>query len=292
MSAISLLLAVVYANAWLFPTPTDKWGWGLRIRMLESHEPYLVKENLEQRRLAIALINQSVEGRECIPLEKARDIGDLRLRIVQPDGKTLQAHREDFGSKPVKDRSQIASGQLASSVFLFRAFGYGRLEEPGEYELRASLKMDEGMVVAPVVKFKVIEPAAADILVSQAVPLEGQFSKWPKEKQDRAVVQQIKIGKRTWLFYRKFLSPELGGKVSKTFRIAELPGKVEDMKVQGSFGDWNPLTITYRETTYTKWTTTHVINSVDGRPWTAGEEKHLQEKLKREGQPAPISEKK
>ena len=94
------------------------------------------------------------------------------------------------------------------------------------------------------------------------------------------MIQQIKIGDRTWLFYRKFASIEDGGKVSFAFRIAELPGKVLDLKVEGAFGDRNPLTITYRDNTYTKFTTTHVINSIDGRPWTAEEEKHRLEKLK------------
>lgn len=103
-------------------------------------------------------------------------------------------------------------------------------------------------------------------------------------------IQQIKIGNRTWLFYRKFLSPANGDKVSAAFRIAELPGKVLDMKVDGNFGDGNPLTITYRATTYTKFTTTHVISS-NGYPWTAEEEKHRQEKLKREGKLPPPDKK-
>ena len=59
---------------------------------------------------------------------------------------------------------------------------------------------------------------------------------------------------------------------------------VSDDDHVGAFGvgEMNPLTITYRETSYTKWTTTHVINSIDGRPWTAAEEKHRQENLKLE----------
>lgn len=146
-------------------------------------------------------------------------------------------------------------------------------------------------MVAPAFKLKVIDPTPDAILMSIAVPLEGFEAKWPKEKHERAVMQQIKVGDRTWLFYRQFLSPENGGKVSHSFRIAELPGKVLDLKVEGAFGDRNPLTITYRKTTYTKWTTTHVINSVDGRPWTAEEEKHRQEKLKREGKLPPTYKK-
>jgi len=66
-------------------------------------------------------------------------------------------------------------------------------------------------------------------------------------------------------------------------------GNAVTPKVEGAFGDWNPLTITYRENSYTKFTTKHVINSVNGKPWTAEEEKHRQERLKKL---APVPEKK
>ena len=81
------------------------------------------------------------------------------------------------------------------------------------------------------------------------------------------------------------------GKTKYIYKIAELTDKVVDMKVEGTYGSDGPLTITYREASYTKFTTTHVINSVDGRPWTAGEEKHRQEKVKREGKRTPPEKK-
>ncbi len=282
MGTIWLLLAVLNASAWFFPAPIDKLGWVLRVRPLDIHRDYLAQEDMSLYSLAVVLINRSSEARQHIPLKLARNTGDLRGAFVGSDGTTLRSHLEGIGGKQSEERSQLAFGRFSSSTFAFQDFGYFQLPETGEYELRASLKTVEGVISAPAVKFKVIEPTADDILASQAVPLEGQFSKWPKEKQERAVVQQIRIGNKVWLFYRKFLSSELGGKVEFAIRIAELPGKVVDFKVDGAFGDHNPLTITYRETIYTKWTTTHVINSVDGRPWTAAEEKHRQEKLKRE----------
>ena len=149
-----------------------------------------------------------------------------------------------------------------------------------------SLKTAQGVVDAPAVKFTVIEPEDGAVLSSHAVTIEGYKAKWPDSKRDRAAVQQIKIRDRYWLFYLKYLIPESGGKVSCAIRIAELPGKVLDMKVEGAFGAGNPLTITYREHSYSKFTTKHIINSVDGRPWTAEEEKLRQERLNREGKPA------
>ena len=80
------------------------------------------------------------------------------------------------------------------------------------------------------------------------------------------------------------------GKTKYIYKIAELTDKVVDMKVEGTYGSDGPLTITYREASYIKFTTTHVINSVDGRPWTAEEEKHGQEKVKREGK-LPVEKK-
>lgn len=282
MSTIWILLAVVNANAWLFPIPTDKFGWGLRVRTLDFNQPYLAHENIEHHEVEIALINRSKEIREYLLPGMSGKIRDLEVSIMRPNGQPLPSYHASYVIKFSKAHPQLLAGQLQAFKFAFVRSGYAHLSEPGDYELHATLKTDEGLAVAPAFKLKVIEPTADAILFSQPIPLEGQFAKWSKERQDLAVIQQIKVGNRTWLFYRKFYSPENGGKVSATFRIAELPGKVVDFKVEGAFGDGNPLTITYREHTYTKWTTTHVINSVDGRPWTAAEEKHRQEKLKLE----------
>ena len=289
MIAIWLLLAVANTMAWLLPARADKLGWGLRVRPSDAHRVHLAQESLWDYPLAVVLINRSPDMRRHTPLEVARRIGDLGVTLVGPNERTLRSHREGIGGDPSEKRSRLASGQHTSSVFLFQDLGYFHLQESGDYELHASLMTAEGLVVAPAVKLRVIEPAHSDILESEPVPLEGQFAKWPKEKQETAVMQQIRIGSRTWLLYRQFQSNENGGKVSATFRVAELPGKVLDLKVEGAFGDWNPLTITYREHTYTKFTTTHVINSVDGKPWTAAEEKHRQEKLKKL---TPVPEKK
>jgi len=282
-------MTLLNAVAWLFPSPSDKLGWGLRVRTPAWNQTYLAGEDVEQGRFAIVLINQAMDEQKHVPLEILHKIGNLKVIIVRPDGKTLRARREDIGGNPGKVQLSLACGQFSTSSFTFKHFGYAELPEAGDYELRTSIMTDEGEVFAPALKLKVIEPATDQILESQAVPLEGQFAKRPKEKKDRAMIQQIKIRDQSWLFYRKFSSPELGGGVSAAFRICELPGKVFDLKVEGAFGDGNPLTITYRENSYTKFTTKHVINSTDGRPWTAEEEKHRQERLKKL---APVPEKK
>jgi len=288
MGAIWLLLAVLNANAWLLPSPADKLGWGLRVSTLKLHQPFLAEERVEFGGFELVLINQSKDMRQCIRLDASSSTGYLGISIVGPDGRYVDNMKIRNGST-FFECGELLAYQRASSAYRFRQFGYYRLPEPGEYELRASLQTAEGKIVAPSFKIKVIEPVTDTILVSRPVPLEGEQLKWPKEKQERAVMQQIKVGNRTWLVYRQFQSPQLGGAVSATFRIAELPGKVLDMKVEGTFGDWNPLTITYREYSYTKFTTKHVINSVNGKPWTAEEEKHRQEKLKKL---TPVPEKK
>ncbi len=280
MSAICFLIAVVNANAWFLPAPTDKVGWALRVRTSENPRLFLAEESIEHREVEIVLINRSKTTREYTTLKLAAEVGDLNVSIIQPNGKQLVGLHTIPQREPAKDDSQLVAGRFESSAFLFIRAGLTQLSGPGVYELHASLKTAEGVVVAPAVKFKVIEPAHTDILMSVPAPLEGQEARYPKENQERALIQQIKVEDRFWLFYRRFMRSEIGGGTYASYRIAELPGKVVDLKVEGAFGDWNPLTITYRETTYTKWTTKHVINSIDGRPWTEAEEKHRQEKLK------------
>ena len=276
MAVICLLIAFMDVHCWLFPTPTDQFGLALRIRPAASSRIYLAMECVEQDDLNVLLISPSDKLQNPIKIIGAgRDgSGNLQISIADSMGKLVP---------PSVD------GRVATVGTRFGECGYAWMPGPGTYQLKATLKAAEGMVVAPVFKFKVIEPSSEEILTSQQIPLEGQFSKGPKASQETAFVQQIKIGNCVWLFYRKFDSPSSGSAVNFAKRITELPGKVLDMKVEGAFGDWNPLTITYREHTYTKFTTKHVINSVDGRPWTAEEEKHRQERLKKL---APVHEKK
>ncbi len=151
--------------------------------------------------------------------------------------------------------------------------------------------IDGKKILAPPLEIEVVEILRDAILASYQVPLEGRAAASPADEQDRLFVQQVKVEKHTLLIYRRYNGAKWGGGIDSTTRIAELPGKVVDLKVEGAYGDWNLLTITYREATYIKWPTTHVINSVGGRPWTAVEEKHRQEKLKRAAKPAPPADK-
>ena len=69
MSAIWILIAVVHANAWLFPAPSDKHGWGLRIRLANTHRCYLSMESVDQDTFAILLINRDKDGQKHVTLK-------------------------------------------------------------------------------------------------------------------------------------------------------------------------------------------------------------------------------
>ena len=131
------------------------------------------------------------------------------------------------------------------------------------------MTIDGKKVASPPFELEVVAVTKEMVLSTHAVPLEGMAAAQPPEMQLRPVVKQVKVGDRTLLIYVR--------------RIAELPGQAVDLKVEGANGNGNPLTITYRETTYTKFTTTLVVNSNNGSPWTAEHEKQRQEKLKRDG---------
>lgn len=80
----------------------------------------------------------------------------------------------------------------------------------------------------------------------------------------------MRVGDRIFLVYRKFVSPKNGGGVNGTFRVCELPAKVE-MTVEGEYGDRKtPITIKYKDKNTPTGTTTLVISSVDGRIWEEG----------------------
>ncbi len=295
MTPIWLAIATIAANAIYLPSAHDKHGWALRVRIIEIQPLYLAQEYIGYCETEVALINRSSATRSHMPLVTSAVKKDLRVSLERTDGKPINSPTISGGSSfravIPKVLPQLASGEINTFRFTASRGGFYTFSQSGDYELRATLKTDEGKIEAPPIKFAVIEPNPDDILVSKSVAIEGEMARWPKEKQERGFIQQIEIGSRTWLFYRRYYSQENSGSINSSHRIAELPGKVLDLKVEGAYGSWNPLTITYRAASFSKFSTIHIINPVDGRPWTAEEEKQRQEKLKREGKPAPPPDK-
>jgi hypothetical protein len=272
MSAIWFIIAVVHANAWLMPGPHDKDGWGLRVHNCSVRGPY-VAETISHFRFTVTLINFSKETRTHDALADAQRADNLQVSITQPDGRDVPAVSGCWQNLPKGPfaQSQLRPGEFSSHELPLKPFGYIYLGEPGRHSIQATMMVDGKKVTSPPFELEVVAVTKEMVLTSHAVPLEGVAAAQPPDLQSRPVVKQIKVRDRTLLIY--------------TRRIAELPGQAVDLKVEGAYGSGNPLTITYRETTYTKWTTTHIINSVSGSPWTAAEEKHRQERLKRDAKP-------
>ncbi len=268
----------------------DAHGWSLRVQSLTSG-PYLVGETHKTIRMRITLSNKTDTALQYPPFELAIRAAELRINLLAPDGRVADRNEtsDPYGPSRLESWAKMEAGKSVVGELPLSIFGYERFYEMGKYKAMLTFKTPQGKVSSFPWVLEVVEPADTDILASQLVPVEGDRLNWPKEKQERVTIQQIKIGNRTWLFHRQFLNSEQGGKVSRTFRIAELPGKCE-MKVEGAFGGGNPLTITYKDEPYRKWWTKHVISSY-GWPWTADEERSRQERLKRAGQPAPPMDK-
>ncbi len=274
------------------PSRQDQNEWALRVHNFSVRGPYLVGESISEVRASITLFNCAQKTRSHVPLTDAKATRDLQLEIFEPDGQLMgiiggRMLRQKLIAQPI----ELRTGEHSSYDFRLIEFGYWMVRPTGRHSVQATLKMDGRSIQSPPIAFEVIELSEKAILSRHKVELEGRATDPPVEARVRPVIQQVQIGSRMFLFYSFYNGPAHRGTVQHTCRLLELQGKVFDLKVEGAYGDHNPLTITYRETTCTKFTTTHVINSVDGRPWTAEQEKHRQEKLKREGTPAPPMDK-
>jgi hypothetical protein len=264
------------------PSPHDSEGWGLRVHNLSGRGPYLVGEDVGRIRFDVTLINFAKETREHDPLPVSRDIRDLNLSIIHPDGsrllRTSRSGRRDPFTQPLRLRageSNSATFDFFESGFVFYHFG-----QAGRHRLEASIKVGGKTIAAPPVEFEVVAIPPGAVLVSHAVRLEGHALTRPAQERLRPAVQQVKVGDRTLLVYRGHYDPaKPNEKTYFTERLAELPGKV-DMTVEGAYGNWKPLAITYKTSPDAK-ATKLVIHSVDGMPWTEEDERRLQERLSR-----------
>ena len=273
---IAMLITATLTGVGLhLPSPHDKDGWGLRVHNFSVRGPY-VSETVSHFRFTVTLINFSKETRTHDALGDAQRADNLQVSIAQPDGSAVPALSGwRYLLKGPFAQTSLRTGEFSSHDLFLKQFGYIYFGKPGRYSLRATMTIDGKKVASPPFELEVVAVTKEMVLTTHAVPPEGMAAAQPPEMQSRPVVKQVRVGDRTLLIYVR--------------RIAELPGQAVDLKVEGAYGSGNPLTITYREHTYTKFTTTHVINSNNGSPWTAEDEKSRQEKLKKL---APVPEKK
>ncbi len=284
---VSFYVTLVFQVAgWLAPSPVDSFDWALRIRPLNLYDSYLAREVIHRNDVYILQLNRSRAARDYLPLDVANCTNDLAVIILRPDRTPVGSSHKSQITLTTDERPKLASGGFTSDRFTWEALGYNNVEAAGTYNLHATLTTSEGKIRSPSVPLRVIDVVPDMILVSCPVPLEGYQAKWPELKREKAAIEQIVISGRTWLFYRKFVSDHLGGKVSAAIRLAELPGKVV-MKVEGAFGDGKPITITYKDSNSPTGTRILIINSVDGTPWTEADEAALQQRLKKVPPPKP-----
>jgi hypothetical protein len=278
MSAIWVALSVINATGWLLPDLADKFGWGLRVRL--PHESYLRHEYVGNSQLEILLINRSKEERVYIP----REAIDLNVVFTRADSKPID-RVDGMGYRPafLKKRTIVPAGACVSSVVRFRDYFVLSFGQAGECEVRATLETAEGHIFTPAVNFRVVEPAEDAILASHPVPSEGEQLAWPKNRRERVLIQQIKMGNRVFLYYRRLLPLKETNYTGYVYRMVELPGKCE-MTVEGSYGESGPLTITYK-TSPTAGPTKLVVHSTGGRPWTEKDEQLWQELRAKNGLP-------
>jgi len=274
MLSLSVVIATAFSTFGLYgPNPLDKGGLGLRVHNFSVRGPY-INELIDNIRFSITLINFSPMTRSHDLLDVAQQRGALRLFIGRPDGSELpQQHGYRYIPRDKVPQTQLRPGTLRSQEFNFAQCGYHyTLGGPGRYRMMAVLTLDGVTITSPPVELEVVAVSKESVLASYTVPLEGIASTRPPHEQSHPVVQQVKVGSTTLLFYER--------------RLAELPGKVE-MKVEGAYGSNNPLMITYVDPKSPTGTTKLVINSIDGMPWTEEEERLRRKRAEARTAPAP-----
>lgn len=279
----TLFIAVLLLAVGLrLPSPHDKDEWGLRVHNFSVRGPYLAGELIDRSRFDVTLINFSKERRAHDYLVVAKRSGALQVRICDPDGKEVSrfvGHKEIF--KPFAEQNKLRPAEQRTESFSFIEFGYFVLGL-GKHQMEATLKIDGKTLTSPPVELEVVAVPESAVLVNYWLPIEGVLAEQPPEDRELRAIQQVKVGNRTYLIFRRYHSPKNGGKPSYVKRLAELPGKVE-LKVEGAAGAGRPLTVTYPDTNSPIQLAKLVINSNSGRPWTEEDEKALREREK----PAP-----
>ncbi|MCI0705702.1 MAG: hypothetical protein L0241_31970 [Planctomycetia bacterium] len=261
-------MALVLAVTPLLPSPYDKDGVGLRVHNLSDRGPYFVGENIDVR-YNITLVNHSKATLVHDPFVVAMNTRQLVYDIINPDGKRivppLPSPHHGFSRDPFTAELKLRPGEFATEDFRLR--DWWSLTKAGRYQIVATWTIDGRKLTSPPMEFDVVDIPPEAVLASIPVALDSE----PKNPSKRPCVQQVKVGKKVLLIYRG----------APATRLAELPGKVE-MSVEGVYGFGNPITIKYADTNSKTGTTTLVIHSIGGTPWTAEMERLRREREEEE----------
>jgi hypothetical protein len=249
MVALSASVLVTFAAlvSPVIPGPIDATGWGLRVRLLSPKPPLFVGESSEQVRIEILLLNRTTLERTHVRLNKALATGTLTCSIVEPGGKEIRRVVGSMGPGPdrVDDVAQLSGHEFVSTECRLSVFGYFKFHIPGDYTIRLMLVTSEGQVVSLPAKIIVGDPSVEQVISRQILPLVGTKANPNLNERQQAVIDQVRLGNRVLLMYRRIAPAKSGGDVSFVARLAELTGPSE-VHVEGAYGEARkPLTVTY-----------------------------------------------
>jgi hypothetical protein len=221
-------------------------------------------ESLGPVLLEISLTNRSTETQSYLPLLDARKWGALTVQITQPDGSVLRAYGDPHELPPTDPfHEQLKPGKTTRTTLSLAWFGYQQPVQVGKHILGVSLYRRGGSLVSQPIEFEVVKIAPEAILASARIPLSETAAQDAVARRKSVLVEQIKVGDRVFLFYRRFSGTGDHRRLELVARVAELPGKVE-MKVEGTYGDRQPLTVAFKDRRSKTGTTTILIDAADG----------------------------
>ena len=148
-SVASVLSALLFGSGVFFPSPHDKSGWALRVHNFSVQGPYLVGESISEIRIRITLSNSAKNTQAVAALTDAKAAGDLRLKIVEPEGTALNtiSGRKVRGVPIAPNQLRTSESSTLESPLI--AYGYWMVLSTGKYSVQAKLKIDGESIQSP-----------------------------------------------------------------------------------------------------------------------------------------------
>ncbi|MBA4064484.1 MAG: hypothetical protein C0501_12370 [Isosphaera sp.] len=178
---------------------------------------------------------RNVTGRDREYDAMPRLLEDLRAEVIEPDGQRIRPSDGPHRASEFRTASPLAAGRQVSFPVELGHLGYWHFTQAGKHTLRLTYRSRSGRVRSNEVTFTVLDPGKDDLLARHPLPVVGWPAKDPAEEHPKVFLDQVKVGDKTYLLYRRYLSTRFGGRCQFTALVAELPGKV-DLVAAGGYG--------------------------------------------------------
>src|SRR5262249_17997074 len=159
----------------------------------------------------VTLKNTTDKDRGYVGVPQAVQRQVLVADITDPDGQLMRRIGEPGVAEDFKALTPLGAGKEAKLSVGLGSYHFVNFRKAGKHTLQMTYNSPDGRVTSNAIAFTVYDPAKDDIVARQVLPIVGMEARRPAAERASAFLDQVRVGEKTYLVYRRYVGPKGGG---------------------------------------------------------------------------------